>query len=80
MNEPIRERVRPEPGPVDLSDDLRLVTVCSACLCASCWLGEFYCEKAKSGRQAGTKQMTVAELRALDREHPDYWKPERAYG
>jgi hypothetical protein len=77
MNEPIRERVRPEPVPVDLSDDLRLVTVCSACLCASCWLGEFGCQEYKT---ASTKQMTVAELRALDREHSDYWKPERAYG
>ena len=60
----------------DLTDD-RLITVCSSCLCASCWLGLFHCDDCKV---AGTVNLPVSELRALDREHPDYWKQERAYG
>lgn len=31
------------------------VTVCSACLTAACWLGEFYCEEYKV---AGTVEKT----------------------
>lgn len=46
------------------------VTVCAACLQASCWLGIFMCEQA---RGAGTVEKTVAELRDLKREHPSYW-------
>ena len=52
-----------------VSED-RLVTVCSECLRASCWLGSFYCEKY---RQAGTVQKSVRVLRELSREHEDYW-------
>ena len=48
-----------------------LVTVCSKCLRASCWQGEFYCDDY---RTAGIVQKTRKELRALKREHPDYWK------
>ena len=48
----------------------RLVTVCSACLCACCWQGEFYCDDYQ---QAGTKEMPVSELRKLKLEHPGYW-------
>ncbi|MGD0968652.1 MAG: hypothetical protein ABR949_10225 [Candidatus Aquilonibacter sp.] len=46
------------------------VTVCDACLCASCWQGVFYCGQY---RTAGTKQMTVTALRRLKREHESYW-------
>lgn len=53
-----------------LSDDT-LVTVCDACLCASCWQHKFVCDSAF---RAGTKKMRVGELRKLNREHPDYWK------
>lgn len=48
----------------------RLITVCAACLRASCWQGEFYCEDA---RRAGTIEMPVSALEAIDREHPYYW-------
>lgn len=48
-----------------------LVTVCSKCLRAACWQGEFYCDNAKS---AGTVKKTRAELKALAFEHPSYWK------
>lgn len=54
------------------SDQLRLVTVCSSCLQASCWQGLFYCDKYQT---AGTVEKTVEELRKLGREHPSYWEP-----
>jgi hypothetical protein len=52
------------------AEDDRLVTVCAACLRASCWQGKFYCQQY---RTAGTRRMHVSELRALDREHSFYW-------
>ncbi len=48
------------------------VTVCAACLCASCWNGFFYCEQYKT---AGTVEMPLDELLALRREHPSYLQP-----
>jgi len=45
----------------------RKVTVCAACLTASCWHGEFMCE---ASRTADVTTRTVRELRALGREHP----------
>ena len=51
--------------------DTDKVTVCDACLQASCWQGIFMCDEA---RDAGIVVKTVAELKQLDREHPDYWK------
>lgn len=48
-----------------------LITVCDACLQASCWQGIFYCDEYKT---AGTVQKKRRELRELDREHPSYWK------
>jgi hypothetical protein len=53
------------------ADDEREVTVCAACLRASCWTAVFMCDKAAS---AATTTRTVAQLRALDLEHPDYWE------
>ena len=47
------------------------VTVCSACLQASCWNGHFYCVDYQT---AGTVEKTREELRALDLEHPSYWE------
>jgi hypothetical protein len=44
----------------------RVITVCSACLCASCWHGEFMCQESGV---AGTVEKTVRELDALGREH-----------
>lgn len=49
------------------------VTVCSACLRASCWHGHFYCDEYKS---AATVEKTVDELMALNREHWSYFHPE----
>ncbi len=47
------------------------VTVCDQCLQASCWQGIFYCYDYKT---AGTVEKTLDELKALDLEHPSYWK------
>lgn len=58
-------------------EDQRKVTVCSACLTASCWHGAFYCDDYKT---AGTVEKTVAELRALDLEHPTYWTLDETEG
>lgn len=52
-----------------LQDDWT-ITVCSACNCATCWQGEFYCQRYKT---AGTKEITIREARALNRESPTYW-------
>jgi hypothetical protein len=49
----------------------RLVTVCSACLTAACWNGEFCCQDHLT---AGTVERTVRDLRALGQEHPDNWR------
>lgn len=50
------------------------VTVCAACLCASCWHGEFMCERYLS---AGLVEMPASALRALNREHPDRYSREK---
>lgn len=52
----------------------RLITVCSACLRASCWHGNFMCDDAVG---AGTVRKTVRELAALNREHPSYYSVAR---
>lgn len=48
----------------------RLITVCDHCFRAACWQGIFLCDAAK---RAGTKEMTVLDLRNLAYEHPQYW-------
>lgn len=55
-------------------DDERMVEVCDRCLCASCWQGDAMCEEA---RDAGTIRMSVAALKALKFEHPDWYSVER---
>lgn len=50
------------------------ITVCSKCLQASCWQGIFLCNDADI---AGTVEKTLAELIALDLEHPSYWPASR---
>jgi len=60
-----------------LKDD-DIITVCSECLQASCWHGEFMCDEA---RDAGITQKTVRELKELNLEHPDNWvKQARVHG
>jgi hypothetical protein len=61
---------------IAITDDT-VVTVCSECLMASCWHGEFMCDKSQT---AGLVKKTVAELRALDREHESYWDIDTATG
>ena len=46
------------------------VTVCDSCYRASCIQGEFYCENYKT---AGTKEITIEELKKLNLENSDYW-------
>ena len=57
-------------------EDARLVTVCDACLRACCWRGIFMCDDSYG---AGTTRKTVAELRALDEEHSDYYAVDDNY-
>lgn len=53
----------------ELPPDL-LITVCDACLQASCWQAKFFCGKAHS---AGTVDLPVRRLRELNLEHASYW-------
>ena len=60
--------------------DRKRVMVCDACLRASCWHGDFFCEDA---RNAGTTVKLVGTLRKLHLEHEDNWSDEtmvRIYG
>lgn len=50
----------------------RKVTVCAACLRASCWQGKFYCDEY---RAASTTEKTVSDLMVLGLEHASYWEP-----
>lgn len=54
--------------------ETELVTVCSACLRASCWQELFVCD---DHRHAPTEQRTRGELRAMDLEHSSYWHTDR---
>lgn len=51
----------------------RVIEVCDKCLRACCWYGEFMCDEA---RTAGLTYKTVEELKALKREHWNYWSDE----
>lgn len=46
------------------------ITVCAACLRASCWQGKFYCEDYKT---ADTVEMSPQALQLLGRECSSYW-------
>lgn len=59
-----------------VADDERLVTVCSECLTAACWRGIFLCEKS---RGAGTLRLPVHRLKAMGREHSDYYAADQNY-
>lgn len=50
------------------------VYVCDNCLTASCWHGEFMCEKSDI---AGIKKMKVSELIKLDLEHCDNYSEDK---
>ena len=50
--------------------DNKVITVCNACLCATCWHGLFLCNES---RNAGTVEKKVRDLKKLNLEHPKYW-------
>lgn len=54
----------------------RRILVCSTCLKASCWHGEWQCQKSKD---ASVVWRTEAQLDALGLEHPDNYSPERIH-
>lgn len=66
---------RKEDAPMPDTRIATLVTVCSSCLRASCWLMRFPCER---WRTAGLTQKTIGELVSLGREHQDYWDARHA--
>ena len=57
------------------SDDC-LICVCSECLCASCWQGEFSCSNHLI---SDTCFKTVKELKKLKYEASYYWNAEIKY-
>lgn len=58
-------------APKEQKPETKTVTVCSECLCASCWKGELMCSES---RDAGTVEKTVEELEELGFESPHYWE------
>ena len=50
------------------------VTVCAACLTASCWHGEFYCQEYKT---ASTTIRMASELRRMGYEHPSHFSKKK---
>jgi hypothetical protein len=59
-----------------LLPDSWTVTVCSACLHASCWQGEFRCMDSAG---AGTREMNIGALRTLAKQH-EHWEHEDWWG
>ena len=51
-----------------------LIEVCSACLRASCWHGEFFCDEHQN---AGTVKMSRSELDLRDLEHKSNYSTEK---
>jgi len=52
------------------TDDEGMVFVCAACLCASCWHGEYICQRSKT---AGVVGRGISFLRELGMEHEEHW-------
>lgn len=50
------------------------VTVCAECLTASCWHGEFMCDRS---RHANVKSMRASELNVLQLEHPSNYSRQK---
>jgi len=68
----LKGKIKEDANPVTKElKDTTLITVCSACLRASCWAGEFMCQQSY---HAGSVTKTVEELRGLNLESPDQWK------
>jgi len=51
-------------------DNNREVLVCAECHRASCWYGEFYCDRS---RFANVVVLTVKQLKELNLEDSAYW-------
>lgn len=47
------------------------ITVCSKCLRACCWQGEFMCDESQTASTVTRKVSTL--VRRDYGEHPDYW-------
>ena len=56
------------------NDQDRLITVCSACLRATCWHAEMHCGRH---REAGVVTRTVGELQQINAEHPSRYSVEK---
>jgi epoxyqueuosine reductase QueG len=52
----------------------KLIKVCDNCLTASCWYGEFMCQKSKD---AGLVLRPISYLRLKNLEHPENWSDEK---
>lgn len=52
----------------------KLIEICSECLTASCWYGEFLCHNSL---EAGTEYKTIAELHKLNLEHEENWSDKK---
>lgn len=54
-----------------------VVTVCSLCLRASCWQGEFMCDNAYGANIVRRKISTLIRVSVYNygelQEHPEYW-------
>lgn len=55
-------------------NESKLVQVCDKCLTASCWYGEFMCQKS---RDAGVMLLPVRRLREINLEHKENWSDEK---
>lgn len=71
----ITQSHHPEPE-VKSRDPRKFVTVCDNCLRASCWHGEFMCQNSKN---AGTVDLPVSTLRALNLECSDYFTTQKGH-
>ena len=63
-----------------MNNNKKIVQVCSICLSACCWQGEIMCSDAIA---AGTKILSVYELKNLKKEDESYWSDEtdiKVYG
>lgn len=50
-----------------------VVTVCSLCLQAACWQGEFMCDRAYGANIVRRKVSTLIRRQGEYHEHPEWW-------
>ena len=50
------------------------IIVCDECKQASCWYGEFMCDRSQF---AATRRVMRSDLEKLNLESPDYWSDEK---